>query len=224
MTMGSARSGFTLVELLVVIAIIVVLAAFSVPAVQRSLESGRRSTCTANLKTLSQSMLSFANDNNGAFPSTVFRGKSWLSALAQSGYIPPPTAYAANRGKSFLYCPSACHLRPPDPGNWTTYCINDYAGERDPQVGAQTPLGMRQARLAMPAEFALLMDGCYINGFYAANANPFDQPPSATHGSSAAVDDPDGGVNVAFADGHVEMIKKRDIPTDSTDVFWRGTR
>ena len=49
MTMGSARSGFTLVELLVVIAIIVVLAAFSVPAVQRSLESGRRSTCTANL-------------------------------------------------------------------------------------------------------------------------------------------------------------------------------
>ncbi len=222
--MKRVQHGFTLVELLVVTAVLVVLAALAFPAAQKSLESGRRSSCTANLKSLSQTMINFANENNGSFPSVVYRGKSWPTALAQAGLIETPTPYSQNRGKSLLYCPSACHLRPPSPGNWTTYCINDYAGERDPQVGAQKPLGMRQIRVAAPAKFALLMDGCYIDGSYAANANPFNQLPSATHNATLRVDDPEGSVNVAFADGHVAMIKRTDVPTDSTDVFWRGTQ
>jgi prepilin-type N-terminal cleavage/methylation domain-containing protein len=50
LAMRTRNSGFTLVELLVVIAIIGVLIGLLLPAVQSARESGRRSTCSNNLK------------------------------------------------------------------------------------------------------------------------------------------------------------------------------
>jgi prepilin-type N-terminal cleavage/methylation domain-containing protein/prepilin-type processing-associated H-X9-DG protein len=48
--MRTSKNGFSLVELLVVIAIIGMLVALLLPAVQAARESGRRATCTNNLK------------------------------------------------------------------------------------------------------------------------------------------------------------------------------
>jgi prepilin-type N-terminal cleavage/methylation domain-containing protein len=51
-----ARQGFTLVELLVVIAIIGILIGLLLPAIQSARESGRRATCSNNLRQLALAM------------------------------------------------------------------------------------------------------------------------------------------------------------------------
>lgn len=215
-------SAFTLVELLVVMAVVGLLAGLSVPAIQKATESGRRSACTSNIKNLTQTLLLYAQQNDGNFPSIVYRGKSWPTCLFEAGLIRAPTAYSENQGKNMFYCPSACSVRKPSLGNWLTYCMNDYAGARDPQVGLQSAFGMKQVRVSAHSKFSLIMDGCWKDGGYAANVNPLDQPPTGAHPPSKDTNSPTLGVNVGFADGHVEMVKKSDIPNDPSKVFWSG--
>ena len=62
------RSAFSLVELLVVIGIIAALIALLVPALHKARESARRTTCLANVRTLTQSALIYVNDNRQTLP------------------------------------------------------------------------------------------------------------------------------------------------------------
>ena len=66
----SKRAGaFTLIELLVVIAIIAILASLLLPAMAKAKESGRRTLCKNNQRQITLSMLMYAGDHEGKFPS-----------------------------------------------------------------------------------------------------------------------------------------------------------
>ena len=62
------RAAFTLVELLVVIAIIAVLIGLLLPAVNRAMESARRTVCQSNLRSLGQAMVMYAGTYRDRLP------------------------------------------------------------------------------------------------------------------------------------------------------------
>ena len=65
------QKSFTLIELLVVIAIIAILAGLLLPAVSKARESGRRATCTSNLRQIAIGFSLYAGDFRGFLPPTT---------------------------------------------------------------------------------------------------------------------------------------------------------
>ena len=67
---GGQRKGFTLIELLVVISIIALLIAILLPSLAKAKELANRTVCSANIRGIIQSMITYAQSNNGTFPVT----------------------------------------------------------------------------------------------------------------------------------------------------------
>ncbi len=63
--------GFTLIELLVVISIIAILISILLPALAKARELANRAVCMANIRGIIQSMVTYAQSNNGTFPTQV---------------------------------------------------------------------------------------------------------------------------------------------------------
>lgn len=66
----SDANGFTLVELLVVISIIALLIGLLLPMLAKAKEDANRAVCSSNIHSLIQSMVEYAQSQNGQFPAT----------------------------------------------------------------------------------------------------------------------------------------------------------
>jgi prepilin-type N-terminal cleavage/methylation domain-containing protein len=84
------RHGFTLIEMLVVIAIIALLVAISIPIINRSISSARRSQSMANQRQLGQALMMYAaNNRRNELPAVVEEnvpglpfGRPWFVAIS----------------------------------------------------------------------------------------------------------------------------------------------
>ena len=115
--------GFTLIELLVVISIIAILISILLPALAKARELANRAVCMANIRGIVQSMITYAQSNNGTFPnanSQVVTGATtnWfandpeMSYQATIGEASTPPAcvqswYTVNTQNNTWACPLA---------------------------------------------------------------------------------------------------------------------
>ena len=87
------RAAFTLIELLVVISIIAILISILLPALAKARELANRAVCMANIRGIIQSMVTYAQSNNGTFPANGYAGSTlpggWYSGL-QGLYVNMP--------------------------------------------------------------------------------------------------------------------------------------
>ena len=80
--MRGSSGGFSLVELLVGAVIGGLLVGLAVPAVQGASEKGKQSLCASNLRQIGQGITLYAQEQNGALPSTTCLGnESWIVSL-----------------------------------------------------------------------------------------------------------------------------------------------
>lgn len=67
-TRHTVKRGFTLIELLVVISVIALLIGITLPALGQARETGRRTKCLANLRSIGQGFVLYMNESKGLFP------------------------------------------------------------------------------------------------------------------------------------------------------------
>ena len=99
------RRGFTLVELLVVVSIIALLIALLLPALARSKELANRAVCSANIRSIIQSMVIYAQSDKNQFPSVP--GSGWGGYVnANWGFTTGPSTATAQEAIAAWYSPA----------------------------------------------------------------------------------------------------------------------
>ena len=200
------KKGFTLIELLVVIAIIAILAAILFPVFARAREKARQTSCLSNLKQLGLGAMMYAQDYDEVMFST------WMdpSGAAYPGdYQWPQVLYPYIKNWQIFVCPSDSTpnivATSGAPGSSLSYAANVayYGGSGSTAFTCTRPTGNSLAVEQDPAGTILLFDwtGGFEWGWQYVSSQPsnlaayFTTNPPGRH---------NGGVNVAFCDGHAK--------------------
>ncbi len=108
------QHGFTLVELLVVVSIIALLIALLLPALSRARELANRAVCSANVRSIIQSMIIYAQSNKNQFPAVP--GSGWGQfANANWGYTTGPSTATPQQAIAAWYSPAGSPNSAPCP-------------------------------------------------------------------------------------------------------------
>jgi prepilin-type N-terminal cleavage/methylation domain-containing protein/prepilin-type processing-associated H-X9-DG protein len=214
--------GFTLIELLVVVAIIAVLAAILFPVFARARENARRASCMSNLKQMGLGLMMYVQDYDETFPATGFYEPSlttWIHLIQP--YV---------KNEQVFRCPSSPVAgdlsRAPENGE---YGINFWIAQNPPE-SASYNTRIKLAAVISPATIYMLADSGadYFNDSTAltpATASLYVPGTGAVGRNCGVFNDgthnvyyPDcqsgrhfGGVNIAFADGHVKWVQSRTV-------------
>jgi len=222
--------GFTLIELLVVIAIIAILAAILFPVFARARENARKSTCQSNLKQLSLASLQYAQDYDEMYPScrvapNMCSGQAnYKLTLVWAEEIFP---YVKNSG--VYVCPSRVSLNWGECGNTPDSARalipkNHYGVNCKPFT-----YGLAMASVQMPASLFYISDSPLGADYAKLFWNPNTNCVASGQMPIANVDIHMGGLNMAYADGHVKWLPYQKVLGPDRSLagnylpWWNGT-
>ena len=226
------KSCFTLIELLIVIAIIAILAGMLLPALGSVKHRAYAIKCASNFKASGMALLFYANDNDTWFPKR--NGPSFFRYNATPAVIKPENAdldfpsdmsnywpelpkntkvyYGAIGRKTMKTSPYACPSARPseenDSGELVSWKKSDYfytqgynkkfgPGNSRPWTKFKSSRWRHPGRLMMMTDSTA--DVVDSSNMFTRTYNRMD----ARH---------NGALNVLFADGHVDLLKKEEIP------------
>lgn len=133
----SAPQGFTLIELLVVIAVISVLIALLLPAVQRSREAARQTSCRNHLRQFGVALHNF-HDTHGKFPDGNATPRWWTFQSKILRQLEAGNVQALLDFRSPRHCFGMLGHSPDDPG---ANRIDVFLCPSDPHAGELTDQG-----------------------------------------------------------------------------------
>ena len=224
---GRKCDAFTLVELLVVIAIIAILASMIMPAVARSIESARSSSCLNNLRQMSVAAMNYSMDEKGRFPNF----QTWL--CTKPGDLTTGRLFPYVGAKSTYLCPTDkkeidMEIRTRKKPKWVTPDIIAGGGggrggrgiaRRDYSYAVSCGMchAVDTAQFISPSKSLL-----YMEAYLATNDYNGEVGPSFASRSLALRHTKQG--NLVMADLHLEQpTKKRCDAMERTKIFWFPT-
>ena len=242
---GIRKKSFSLVELLIVISIIAILASLLLPALNKAREKARDILCSGNLKQLSSYMFLYVEQNNDVIPAANNNAEApsgkWqdmLYGLTAPGEkfidqyyllkINSTTWYPKNK---VFACPASgpCNIAVSS----RHYGINNsgflYEDGRASSFGFASfhtgAYSMKLGRIKSPSRRAALFDIDRWGSWPSPCANSYSMLYRSGDSGVAVWRHRDGnGLNVNFADGHMEMRRKDSIPVDyataGSGYFW----
>jgi prepilin-type N-terminal cleavage/methylation domain-containing protein/prepilin-type processing-associated H-X9-DG protein len=209
---------FSLIELLVVIAIIALLAALLLPALARSKATAEAMTCASNQRQLFLAWHLYADENgdclvnNHGVPETLARRQTWANNVQdwESSDDNTNLVYLtdsklgpyANRSAKIYKCPSDRERAPNGP-HIRSMSMNGMVGNPGELTNRFNPTYVQFFKLAdvkTPAGIFVFLDehaDTLNDGFFINHLDDYawGNLPGSYH---------NGGVNLAFADGHQE--------------------
>lgn len=233
---NNLRPAFTLVELLVVIGIVAVLIAILLPALSVARANSRAVACLSNLRQMAVAAQAYCNDNGGRFPvaywtaanDPIYTGFNWdftivRDVAANTTTVRPGLLWQGAGDAPGIAVQQCPEYQPPagtDGGDpYTGYNYNTSGIGHGQSESVPAPAKAGQIRRA--SEVALFGDGEYIGG-----PNKFMRSPFPTAGDASFADRAAGTqgfrhrgkTNVAFADGHGEMLGERHTTTTPKQI------
>lgn len=243
---SSSRSAFSLMEGLVVLAIVLVLVVIAVPIFATLRQRKNKGIALATMRQLSGAVTTYAGQNAGVLPVEDEKGADtwlsiarpeakevWYNALPRTlgrktaaDFSSSPSAFYSTENVLFLpgaNYPQGKKLREP----LFAIAMNSKLQRKD-QAGKETPTKL--ADITQPARTVVLLERGVPGeaNLPVQSKKDYDGSPK---GSAKAFVGRYGGEGVlGFADGHVEMVKAKDLLTETgdfpipqTDVIWTRT-
>jgi len=227
------RSGFTLIELLVVIAIIAILAALLLPILAKSKQQAMKIECASNEKQLAYAWTVYADDNQGTYPPNEGEAgqgvglEQWCEGVLSWGAGNPDNTNTYYLSQSTIgpYCghQTGIYKCPSDVYDCTeggflyprvrSYSMNCFVGDPGDANGASSwdPDSLAFDKAAdfvgqtTPSKIIVfadehpdsINDGC-LREWGTPDISTFADLPGSYH---------DAGVNLGYADAHVDYHK-----------------